>query len=502
MTADPSWRSVATEPQPQLARKQSIGFWLGPVAGLAVYLLPLTGLNPSAHILAAILTCVVIYWITEPIPLPVTALLGTGACVLAGLGSVKTLFAAYAHPIIFLFIGSFFIAEALVVHGVHQRMALWILSLPWVGGRPTRIAMAVAATTAAMSMWISNTAAAAIMLPIVLGVLSTIQQNGTQDGRYEAGVMLLVAYGAGVGGVATIIGTPPNLIGVGFLADQVDFSMSFFTWMSLGLPIAAVMLLLAYGLVAKLHPAPDMDPDIHPHIQAQRASLGPWSRGEKNACASFGVAVALWILPGVVAAIGGPEHPVASWFNTHLPKELVALVAAGLLFVLPVEWETGSFTLSWKEATNINWGTILLFGGGLSFGYMMVQTNLAATVGKGMVSSLGVDTLWALTAMAIGAALVLTELASNTAAASMLVPVVIAIAQTAGVSPIPPTIAVCMAASLAFVLPVSTPPNAIVYGTGLVPITNMVRAGLLLDVIGGVLIWIMLRLLSPIVGLT
>ena len=178
------------------------------------------------------------------------------------------------------------------------------------------------------------------------------------------------------------------------------------------------------------------------------------------------------------------------------------LFRSGLLFLLPVDLRAGEFTLSWREATNIKWGTILLFGGGLSFGHLMVKTNLAATVGEGIVGSLGLDTVWALTALAIGSALVLTELASNTAAASMLVPVVIAIATSAGVSPIPPTLAVCMAASLAFVLPVSTPPNAIVYGTGLVPITKMVRAGLLLDILGGILIWTMLRLLCPALGLT
>ncbi len=492
---------MPTETRTPLARKQTIGLWLGPLAGLCLYFLPLSGLTTDAHILAAILTGVVIYWVTEPLPLPVTALLGTSLCVIAGLGSIKSVFASYAHPIIFLFIGSFFIAEALVVHGVHMRMALWILSLRWVGGRPSRIALAVAATTAVMSMWISNTAATAIMLPIVLGVLSAVPQTTGSEGTYKTGVMLLVAYGAGVGGVATIIGTPPNLIGVGFLAEQADLSISFFSWMSIGLPISAIMLVLAYGLVTRFHPPPDVDSDIGRRVETQRAALGPWSRGEVNACISFGLAVTLWVLPGLLAAVRGPEDELVRWFNTHLPKELVAIVAAGVLFVLPVDWDEGTVTLSWKQATNINWGTILLFGGGLAFGHLMVQTSLARTVGEGMVVLLGMHTLWGLTAMAIVAALVLTELASNTAAASMLAPVVIAIAHTAGVSPLPPTLAVCMAASLAFVLQVSTPPNAIVYGTGLVPITSMVRAGLLLDLVGGVLIWTMLRVLCPVMGL-
>ncbi len=495
-------RRATIESRTDFGRKQTVGLWLGPLAGLAVYLLPLSNLTAPEQTLAALLTWVVIFWITEPIPLAVTALLGSSACVIAGLAPIKDVFANYAHPIIFLFIGSFLIAEALVVHGVHKRMALAILSFSWVQGKPSRIALAVALTTALLSMWISNTAAAAIMLPIVLGVLATIKDTAGQDGRYETGVMLLIAYGAGVGGVATIIGTPPNLIGAGFLANQVDVNLSFFQWMALGLPISAVMLVLAYVLVMRLHPAPEAGAELEARVRSQRAALGPWTAGEKNACVGFGLAVVLWVVPGLFAAILGPEHDLVGWFNRHLPKEVVAVLAGGLLFLLPVDRRAGEFTLSWREATNINWGTILLFGGGLSFGYLMVKTNLAATVGEGIVGSLGLDTVWALTALAIGAALVLTELASNTAAASMLVPVVIAIATSAGVSPIPPTLAVCMAASLAFVLPVSTPPNAIVYGTGLVPITKMVRAGLLLDILGGILIWVMLRLLCPALGLT
>jgi sodium-dependent dicarboxylate transporter 2/3/5 len=181
---------------------------------------------------------------------------------------------------------------------------------------------------------------------------------------------------------------------------------------------------------------------------------------------------------------------------------MVPIFAAGLLFLLPVNFKSGTFTLSWKQASRINWGTIFLFGGGLTFGHLMVQTGLAAGIGQGLVNLLGNHTLWNLTAVGIATALVLTEIASNTAAASMLVPVVISIAQAAGVSPIPPTLGVCLAGSLAFVLPVSTPPNAIVYGTGLIPLGHMIRAGLLLDVLGGCLVWLTLWVLCPLLGLS
>ena len=482
--------------------KSQVGLLAGPLVGMCVYWFLPTSLGESARTLAAILTWVVTYWITEPIPLPVTALLGSGLCVLTGLGSMKTVFSAYAHPIIFLFIGSFFLAEALVVHGLDKRFGLWLLSQKWVGASPVRVFVTMGGTVAILSMWISNTAATALMLPIALGVLATIRGPEEKPGGYETGFLLFVAYGAGVGGVATIIGTPPNLIGVGLLAEQAQTSISFLTWMVIGLPLAIVMLSVTSLVLLKLHPPPATIPNFVETLNAQRATLGTWSVGERHACTAFVLAVCLWIIPGLLSPWLGSDHEVVSWFSSHLPKELVPILIAGLLFLLPIDFSQGIFTLSWKQAVNINWGTILLFGGGISFGHLMVQTKLAHTIGEGLVGLFGVQSLWGLTGMAIVTAIVLTELASNTAAASMLIPVVIAIAHAAGMSPIPPTIGACMGASLAFVLPVSTPPNAIVYGTGLVPVTKMVRAGLLLDILGGCIIFIMLRLFCPLLGLT
>ncbi|GJL66214.1 MAG: SLC13 family permease [Nitrospirales bacterium] len=482
-------------------RKAQIGLVAGPVMALLLYSVLPPSLSPSARTLAAILMWVVTYWITEPIPLPVTALLGTSLCVLLGLGSMKTVFSAYAHPIIFLFIGSFFLAEALVVHGLDKRFGLWFLSRKWVGAHPVRVFVAMGITVATLSMWISNTAATALMLPIALGVLTTMHGPEEKPGGYETGFLLFVAYGAGVGGVATIIGTPPNLIGVGLLAEQAHRSISFLTWFAIGLPLTIVMLTVTSVVLLKLHPPPPVLPNFLDSLNAKRAELGRWSTGERYACMAFGLAVCLWILPEFLSAWLGAEHRLVSWFTRHFPKELVPIVVAGSLFFLPIDFSQGRFTLSWKQAANINWGTILLFGGGLAFGHLMVETQLAHSIGESLVGLFGVQSVWGLTAMSIMTAIVLTELASNTASASMLVPVVIAIAQAADMSPVPPTLGACMAASLAFVLPVSTAPNAIVYGTGLVPVTSMVRAGLILDVLGGVLIFIMLKVFCPILGL-
>jgi sodium-dependent dicarboxylate transporter 2/3/5 len=482
---------------------RGLGFVAGPVVALLIYFAPLP-LTAAAHTLAAILACVVLYWITEPIPLPITALLGATLCVLTGLGSARAVFAPFAHPIIFLFIGSFFLAEAMAVHGVDRRFAVWILSLPWVGTKPSRILLAIGVITAVISMWISNTAATALMLPIALGVIATLeaaQLRGLQS--YRTGLLLMLSYAAAAGGVATIIGTPPNLIGIGMLAELAGTKISFLTWLGFGLPLSVVMLVLCWAILLWLNPAGAKSlPALHEHLKEQRRSLGAWTVGQINACIAFSVALVLWIGPGILTAILGPESAIPAWVDTHLPNEMVALLAAGLLFFLPTNLKTGEFTLSWKQATDISWGTILLFGGGLAFGELMVKTGLSETVGHGIVDLMGFHSVWGLTAVTIVVATLVSELASNTAAASMLVPVVIAIAQSAGVSPVPPALGVCLGASLGFALPVSTPPNAIVYGTGFIAIGSMIRRGILVDLLGAVLIWLTLRLLCPLLGLS
>ncbi|MDT7043083.1 DASS family sodium-coupled anion symporter [Candidatus Nitronereus thalassa] len=480
--------------------KRKAGLLVAPSLATLVYLAPFPNLPNQAHLLAAILTWVVISWITEAIPLAMTSLLGASFCVVAGLGSVTSVFSAFAHPIIFLFIGSFFLAEAFVVHQLDRRFAVWLLSLPLVNAKPGRLFLAMGLATALLSMWISNTAAVAIMVPMALGILSTLRHDPLPT-PYESGVMLLLAYGAAAGGIATMIGTPPNLIGVGLLSQQAGISLSFFEWFSIGFPLTCVMFLLIYIVLTWLHPPPREFPALSGRIHALTQEQGAWTSGQRNTCLALGLAVGGWIVPGLLAIVLGRDAELVIWLNARFPKELVPIFASGLLFILPVNFKAAEFTLTWAQAKNINWGTILLFGGGLAFGHLMVKTGLANIIGQELVTVFGGQTLWNLTAVAIGAALILTEIASNTASASMLVPVVIAIAEAAGVSPIPPTLGVCLAASLAFVLPVSTPPNAIVYGTGLVPIQHMLRAGLLLDIMGAILIWTTLWLLCPLLGL-
>lgn len=483
--------------------KQTAGFLIGPVVAALVYLAPLQLPTPAEQTLAAILAWVVCYWIAEPIPLPITALLGAALCVLTGLAPAKTVFASYAHPVVFLFIGSFLLVEAMTVHAVDRRFAAWVLSLAWVGEHPSRILLAIGGITAIISMWISNAATTALMLPIALGVVHTLRGDPANDwGGYRTGLMLMLSYAATAGGLATPIGTPPNLIGVGLIAEQAGVTISFATWMAIGCPLALMAFVVAWRILYRLHPGESSAVrDLAQGLRGQRYALGPWTRGQINASIAFAVAVGLWIFPGFLVAVWGSGSPLAVWFNTHLPNEVVAILAAGLLFILPTNLPRAEFTLSWKQAANINWGVVLLFGGGLAFGDLMVRTGLSHSLGQGFVSLFGSQTVWSLTAVSIVLAVLVSELVSNTATASMVIPLVIAISQSAGVSPVPPALGACLAASFGFALPTSTAPNAIVYGTGLIPLKTMIRNGLLFDLLGAVIIWLTLRVLCPLLGL-
>jgi sodium-dependent dicarboxylate transporter 2/3/5 len=236
------------------------------------------------------------------------------------------------------------------------------------------------------------------------------------------------------------------------------------------------------------------------YIRSELKRLGPWTAGQRNAAVAFLTAVILWVTPGGIALFSGTQSPAYQWYDAHLPESVVALLAAILLFLLPVDWKRRAFTLRWKDAAQIDWGTILLFGGGLSLGDLMFKTGLAETMGRGLMDLLSLQSVWGVTALAIFLGIVMSELTSNTASANMVIPVVIAIAGASGVSPLPPALGACLGASYGFMLPISTPPNAIVYGSGLIPITKMIRAGIAFDLLGFLIIWLGLRILLPLLG--
>ena len=492
-------------------RRRGAGLFFGPLAFVALLLTPLSSLTPPAARLSAVLAWVLIWWITEAVPIPVTALLGPSLAVVCGVGSAGEMFAPFGDPIIFLFLGSFVIAEAMFACGLDRRMAYSILAQRWVGSSTTRILIAFALVTGGLSMWLSNTATTAMMYPIgmsVLVALSGLLERTTGKPvdlvrlRFGTALMLVTAYASSIGGVGTPVGTPPNLIALGQLDALAGVRIPFFKWMLLACPVMVVMLAV---LVVYLRWA--LPPEVREvagsaeSIRGERAALGRLSVPERNVVIAFSLTVALWVLPGVVALVGGAASPLARDVQRLLPEGVVALLGAALLFLLPVNWRERRFTMTWSQAAKVDWGTLMLFGGGLSLGAAMFRTGLARAVGDGLLHLTGAHSLAALTFLFCFVAVVITETTSNTAAATMVCPLAIAAATAAGVSPVAPAVAVALGASMAFMLPVSTPPNAIVYGSGCVPITAMLRHGALLDVASMVLVPTGVLLMCSLLGL-
>lgn len=480
-----------------------LGMVLAPVALVAVWVAPLDVSLP-AHRLAAILAAVGILWVTEAIPLAVTAFLGVALAVMVGVAPASQAFAPFADPLIFLFVGSFMLARAIFVHGLDRRLALAILSLPVASTSPWALLAAYSGTATLLSMWISNTATVAMMYPIGLSILAVLERHARWQPRelrrFGAALLLSCAFGASIGGLATPVGTPPNLIGLGFLRRTTAVEIPFFTWMQLGLPVALILWLsmvvrfrgLGRGLETALA-------NLRAELLEERRALGAWTPGQRNTVIAFAVTVALWIAPGVVALVAGTDHPWYAWLGARLPEGVAALVGATLLFVLPVHWRENRFTLTWRQAAQIDWWIVFLYGGGLALGTMAFQTGLAEAAGRALTRALGIERSLALLGAAALSATLLSETTSNTSAANMVVPVVIAFAGGSGGDPVVPALGATMASSLGFLLPVSTPTNAIVYSSGRVPLPFMLRYGAFLDVTGVVVITAVLALLGPLV---
>ncbi len=504
-----SERLSPAEERFERARRTS-GLFLGPALGLLTALVPMD-LDRDQQSLAAIMVFTIVFWLTEAIPIPVTALLSMALCVLLGVAAVDDVFAAFGSSTIFVFIGAFILAEAMMAHGLDRRFAFRVLSVPWVSRSTYGVIIGFGAIGLSLSAFISNTAAAAMLLPIGLGMMAALsglitKETGESDPtrlRFGTALMLMIAYGASVGGLITPIGSPPNLIGIGFIEQQTDTTISFFEWTVVALPIVLLMF-AALCVVLLLLNRPEINkiPGAAEYVAEERSKLGSMSAGGRNTLIVFVLAVVLWVLPGVTALTFGQESDVYTTVSERLDEGVVAIMAASLLFLLPVSWRERKFTLNWNQAVNIDWGTILLFGGGIVLGTLLDETGLAETLGKGMVDALGVSSLLAITTLSVVIAVLISETTSNTASAAVVVPIVIPIAVAAGVSPVVPALAATFGASYGFMLPVSTPPNAIVYGSGLIPITKMLRSGVVFDLIGIVLVVAGISVMTELVGLT
>ncbi len=482
--------------------RRALGYSAAAAVFAILLFVPLSGLSPQAHRLAAVMAAVVILWISEALPLPVTAVLGAAVCVVLRIAPAREVFAPFADPLMFLFIGSFILARAIFLNGLDRRLAFGVLSIKWVGARPGRILFAYGAVTAFISAWISNTAATAMMLTIGLAIIAFLSDperagNTRIDPRYATALMLMTAFAASVGGLATPIGTPPNIIGLSFIRELVGVEFSFFKWMMLGTPAAVLLFLWIFVYLNFLCPAGVAEiPNSAELMRAERGRLGPWTRGQKSTLFAFLATVVLWVGPGVIALIYGETSTVYRAVNGSVPEAVAAVLGATLLFLLPGTGDRRAIT--WDEAVGIDWGVVLLYGGGFALGVLSFQTGLAEAVGRGLTNVLPIGDGFGLLVASTLIALVVSETTSNTAAANMVVPVVIAIARAQGADPLEPALGATMGASLGFMLPVSTPCNAIVYGSGFVPLGKMIRYGFLLDVVGVVVIVTIVKLVVPL----
>jgi sodium-dependent dicarboxylate transporter 2/3/5 len=465
-----------------------VGAWVAPAGAFALWLAPI-GCEPDAHALLALAWAVLVAWVTEVIPLAVTALLIAPALVVLGISPAKQAFSAYADPILFLFVGSFFAAAAMARHGLDRRIAATISGLQIIAGRPTRLRGAVVLAAMLLSMWMSNTGTTAMLLPVLLGMLRQPGAHGS--GTFAAGSVLALAHASTTGGLATLVGTPPNAITARILG-KAGFDIGFLDWMRVGVPTMLLMTAAVFAVVQRGLPADDGT-----RLGAQSAARAePWTRAQRATCLSFALMVFGWVLPDLLKLTGAPWANVLA---TRLEPGAVALLGASVLFMVPVA-RGGERVLPWSAAVQIEWGLVFLFGGGIALGEAMFQTGLAKVLGEGFIEVTGVSGLWSLTAATTALAIVLTEFCSNTAAANMLVPLVIGAASQLGVSPVPPALAAGLGASCGFMLPVATGANALVYGTGKISSGNMMRIGVLIDALAFVVIFSMLRLLCPLFG--
>ncbi len=488
--------------------RHAIGAVLGPLSMLLICLITIPGMEPAQQKLLAVLAWTAIWWICEPVPIPVTSLLGPTLCVLMDIAPMKEVFSAFANPMIFLFMGGFMLAKAMMVNGLDKRIAYGIMSMKWVGDSPKRIFIAMGVACMMCSGWISNTATAAMMFPISLGLLEAIRDMMAANGKvidlknykYATGLMLMTAYACSIGGVLTPIGTPPNLIMMGFLETLAPNapSISFFDWMIWGFVAMVGYFVIAYAVLWRMFPADVKRIEgAHEFIEKHRKALGKWNRAQVNTMIAFMAAVAMWVAPGILSMILGSKSEIVKAFTEYMPEELVAMIGGLMLFLLPVDIKQGKMTMTWRDGVEgIEWGTLLLFGGGLAMGSLMYTTGLSTWVGAGLRELMGGNPseLVFVTVFCV-AGLLISELTSHTAATNLLAPIAISTALSMGMNPIPVAVGLALAASLGFMMPVSTPPNAIVYASGYIPITKMIKSGALIDLFGIVVVTVPVLLL-------
>ena len=487
------------------------GLVAGPLLALALYhLLPvhyvdsksgaLVPLASSARATLAVMAWMGVWWLTEALDIAVTALLPIVVFPLAGIASIGGATAPYANAVIFLFLGGFVLALSMQRWGLDRRIAL--VTLRFVGTRPSQMIGGFMLATAALSAFVSNTATTALMLPIGLSVIALADRAGgggaesRERRNFPVALMLAIAFASSIGGMATIIGTPPNLFLVGFLHDTQKIDVSFVGWLRVGLPLVAVLLPLAWLILTRwVYPVErEPIPGVQASIREALAELGGMGRGERSTLWVFVLTALAWIFrPLVVKWSVLGAHPLAQLSDTG-----VAMIAALALFLIPVDAGKRVFVMDWKSAEKLPWGVLILFGGGLSLASAVEHNQVAEFLGSQARAFASWPALLIVVLVTAATAL-LTELTSNTATAATLVPILAALAPGLGIPVLHLVIPATLAASCAFMLPVATPPNAIVFASGRVTIRQMLLAGVWLDLLA-VLPVTALAYLGPAIG--
>ena len=485
---------------PQTVASRGVGIWVALALAVPLVCERLAGRSDGS---LAIFLTVVVLWFTELLPLAVTGLLVPVLAVLYGALDVQQAFAPFGNQILFLFVGSFFLAKAMQKHGWDRRLVYMILSRRTFFRSLSSVCWTVSGVSFALSMWISNTAACAIVAPLAVGIVETLRDAlpSSEDAeRFSTRLLLTAAFGASIGGIATPVGSPPNLLAIQFLAQE-GVHIEFLDWMVFGLPIALLMLIALQALMSLKFRLPDVHVEDVSNVFRQRLdAMGALSAAQLQVGLCFGLAIVLWLLPGLGKAVLA-DAAAASLLSRSLPMGVVALLCSVLLFCLSYRsGEHRQRNLVWDDVRSIDWGTILLFGGGLCMGRVLMGSGLAEQMGRLAFANVGTSLLIAGSA-AVAFSIVMSELSSNTASTSIVVPVLLASFGTAAPEVILPlVVAAAVGASYGFMLPVSTPPNAIVYGTGRVKLRDMIQTGLLFDLTGCALICFFLLWLFPALG--
>ena len=445
---------------------------LGPITFVVVLLLPApTSIDPAGWRVAALASWMAVWWLSAAVPLEATALLPIVTLPLLGVAPVGTVTAAYADPIIFLFLGGFFIAATLERWNLHRRFAIATVRL--VGTDARRVLLGFMLASALASMWISNTATAVMMLPIAMAV------TGGARGGFSTALLLGIAYACSIGGVATLIGTPPNAILAGAVGTILNQEMDFGSWLAIGLPISIPMFVVCWLLLVRLFDVGGPIEGLERSLEAEHQRLGRLGTSERLVLGVFGATALAWVLRAP-KTIGGLRIPGLTDWLPGLSDAGIAIAAALVLFVIPAPGDGKKALLNWDTARKVPWGILLLFGGGLALAAAFETSGLTEWVGYRLQGLQGVP-FPVVVAITAGLFVILTELTSNTATAALGMPLMAGVAEGLGLAALPLMATAALSASMAFMLPVATPPNAIVFGSGAVPPHAMARAGLWLN---------------------